>query len=98
MNLTKRGFLLSLALGLSVMLAAACGGTKEEAKTGAPGAPGAQEVRTPQPAGAYTPAPRDQQAFRVAWSQPEFMDPHKSNFAQDIALERLLSRPLFCVD
>ena len=100
MKPTKRGFLLSLSLGVAIMLAVACGGgDKNEGTTSTSGtaAPGAAE-RTVAPAGQYTAAPKEQQVFRVAWTQPEFLDPHKSNFAQDIAVERLLSRPLFWVD
>jgi oligopeptide transport system substrate-binding protein len=99
MDLSKSRFLLSLALAVAVTAAVACGSDKKESSSSQQtvATTAAQEVRTPA-AGQYTAAPREQQIFRVAWTQPEFLDPHKSNFAQDIAVERLLSRPLFWVD
>jgi oligopeptide transport system substrate-binding protein len=84
-----------LLVGLLIWSAAAvlaCGGEKQEAKgTAAPG--GAAQAT------GYTPAPRDQQRFVVNMgATPDFLDPHKSQFEQDIAIERLLFRGLFYTD
>jgi len=92
-----RGYALLAGLVVWAMVGAlACGGEKKE-----PTRPGpAVAERTPETTtGAYTPAPKDQQVFTIAMTaQPVYLDPHKSQFAQDIAIERLLYRPLFWLD
>ena len=103
MRLSRRGGLLATALVLSMVVAVACGGgTKEEAKeTGrdVQQAAATAAAAAQQAARGYTPAPKDQQTFVVALQgQPDFLDPHKSQFSQDIAVERQLYRPLFWVD
>jgi oligopeptide transport system substrate-binding protein len=87
--------LLGAALAIAVVFAVACGGEKKEEAKATP----ATEVRTPAPAGAYTPAPRDQQVLTVnLGAEPNFLDPHKSQFSQDIGVETLLFRGLFYTD
>jgi oligopeptide transport system substrate-binding protein len=68
----------------------AAGGTRAAATTAA----GTQAA-----AGNYTPAPKDQQVLVVnLGATPDFLDPHKSQFETDIAVERLLFRGLFYTD
>lgn len=62
----------------------ACGGGEEEGK------------ETPKAtAGGGGVAPADQQKIVVQSGEPEFFDPHRSNFEQDIAVERMLFRGLY---
>ena len=102
MKLTKRGFLISLALGAAVTVAAACGSDKdEESKSSTSGAAtsAANVERTVAPTTGYAPAAKEQQTFTVAYpAQPDFLDPHKSQFSQDISIERWLYRGLFGTD
>lgn len=108
MKWTKKGLLLSLTMGLAVMAAVACGSDDSETPstggstsgTAAPGqAASTAAPTTSAPAsstGSYTPAPAAQQVFVIGLAgQPVFLDPHKSQFSQDIAVERQLWRPLF---
>jgi oligopeptide transport system substrate-binding protein len=70
-------------------VAAACGEDEE----GTPTATG-----TPKPGVSPTAeaqAPADQQEIVVQSVQPEFFDPHRSNFEQDIAIARMLWRGLY---
>jgi len=99
MKLSKRQLLQTMPLGLAaVAVTVACGSDSDETSTqqgaATTGAQGTQAA-----AGGYTPAEKDQQTFVVAYSaQPVYLDPHKSQFAQDIAVERMLYRPLFWVN
>lgn len=91
MNLRNRRFVLLTGL-LSVMLvfAAACGGNDDDnnAKTPSTGAT--------QPSGnAGDMAPADQQKLVTTTTAPEFIDPHRSNFEQDIGIARMLWRGLY---
>ena len=77
-----------LLMGALVAVAAlamfACGGDEEETK------------ETPKAtAGEGDLAPPDQQKIVVQSGEPEFFDPHRSNFEQDIAVERMLFRGLY---
>ena len=99
MNIRSRGFLLFAGL-MSIMLiaAAACSsGTSSGDKTTTAAAGGG---KTPA-AGATTSAtggeqaPADQQKITVQSAEPEFYDPHRSNFEQDISVERSLFRGLY---
>jgi len=77
-----------LLMGALVAVAAlamfACGGDEEETK------------ETPKAtAGEGDLAPPDQQKIVVQSGEPEFFDPHRSNFEQDIAVERMLYRGLY---
>jgi oligopeptide transport system substrate-binding protein len=62
----------------------ACGGDEEEGKETPKATAGGGEV-----------APADQQKIVVQSGEPEFFDPHRSNFEQDIAVERMLFRGLY---
>jgi oligopeptide transport system substrate-binding protein len=67
----------------------ACGGEEEKTPTA---------TGTVKPGGSPTAeaqAPADQQQIVVQSLQPEFYDPHRSNFEQDIAIERMLFRGLY---
>jgi oligopeptide transport system substrate-binding protein len=59
----------------------ACGGGEKKTSEETPGAGGA--------------APPDQQVLVAQSAEPEFFDPHRSNFEQDIAVERALFRGLY---
>ena len=94
-------FLLFAGL-MSAMLvvAAACGGGKSSAdKTSTAAAGGAKT--TPSAGSTSTggtqadAAPADQQKIVVQQPEPQFYDPHRSNFEQDIAVERMLFRGLY---
>jgi len=76
--------LMVLALGALVV---ACG---EEEKGPATATPGAGASPT-----AEAKAPPEEQEIVVQSGQPEFYDPHRSNFEQDIAIERMLWRGLY---
>ena len=52
------------------------------------------EKKTPS-GGDGGPAPADQQKVIMHSTEPEFFDPHRSNFEQDIAIERMLFRGLY---
>lgn len=100
MTLSKRRFLVSsLTLGAATAVAAACGSDDDEPSSSQSGGAGTTAERTQAPAGSYTAAPKDQQVFVAAHpGQPDFLDPHKSQFAVDISVERMLYRPLFWAD
>ncbi len=75
-----------LALVLSVGVAS-CGGGDEEEEGGA---------TATTPSGAEgEPAPPEDQVLIVQSTEPEFFDPHRSNFEQDIMIERMLFRGLY---
>jgi len=80
------------ALVALLLVVVACGGD-EEGGTATPGATG-----TPKPGVSPTAeaqAPAAQQQIIVQSGQPEFYDPHRSNFEQDIAIARALWRGLY---
>ena len=80
----RKGFgflvLTALATALTVTVVA-CGGGEEKTSE-----------KTPSTGGA---APADQQVLIAQSAEPEFFDPHRSNFEQDIAVERMLFRGLY---
>src|SRR3972149_3041065 len=90
--LNKRGrlpFLVGVLIAILALVAVACGGDEEEEEAASPtAAAGATE----EPGGA---APPDQQVLIAQSAEPEFFDPHRSNFEQDIAIERMLFRGLY---
>ena len=75
------------ALMVLPLVAAACGEDEEGTPT-ATGTPGASPTAEAQ-------APAEQQEIVVQSVQPEFYDPHRSNFEQDIAIARMLWRGLY---
>jgi len=79
----KRFWSLALmALTATLTLAVvACGGSSNKNPTATAAAGGA--------------APPDQQTLIVQANEPEFFDPQRSNFEQDIAIERMLFRGLY---
>jgi oligopeptide transport system substrate-binding protein len=82
MGKKRVGFLVLTAFAAVLTLAVvACGGGEKEASEQTPGAGGV--------------APPEQQQLIVQSSEPEFFDPHRSNFEQDIAIERALFRGLY---
>jgi oligopeptide transport system substrate-binding protein len=86
--MTKRRswfILLMVALVAVISLVTfACGGGEEEKK------------ETPEAtAGGGGAASADQQKIVAQSGEPEFFDPHRSNFEQDIAVERMLFRGLY---
>jgi ABC-type oligopeptide transport system substrate-binding subunit len=90
MNLKNRWFLLLAGL-LSVMLvfAAACGSDDDEPADGDTPVP----TDTEPSGGAQAPA--DQQKITIATGEPQYLDPHRSSFEQDIGVERLIFRGLY---
>ena len=88
-----------------VVFAVACGGDKtEEAKdttSGAATQAASQATATGQAPAAGRPAdaaPDDQQILRAKTAEPQYLDPHRSSFASDISVERMLFRGLFQLD
>lgn len=85
----RRWWLPLMALVVLLFVAVAC----EEEEEGTPTATG-----TPRPGVSPTAeaqAPPEQQEIVVQSGQPEFYDPHRSNFEQDIAIARMLWRGLY---
>jgi oligopeptide transport system substrate-binding protein len=86
--LTKRWrlpFLIGALIAIVALFAVACGGGGEKKEpTGAPTKAAAGEK-----------APADQQVLVVQQNEPEYFDPHRSNFEQDISIERMLFRGLY---
>jgi len=80
----RRWWVPLIALAVLIFMAA-CGGEGEKG------------TATPKAASptAEAHAPADQQQIVVQSVQPEFFDPHRSNFEQDIAIERMLWRGLY---
>ncbi len=88
----RKGGLVAAVVAFALLSAVACGGEKQETRaTTAPS--GTQAAQA-----GYTPAPKDQQVLRVPYAEPDFLDPHKSQFAQDIGIERMLFKGLFGTD
>ena len=82
-------FLVGVFIAILALVAVACGGDEEEEEAASPtAAAGATE----EPGGA---APPDQQVLVVQQNEPEFFDPHRSNFEQDISIEKMLFRGLY---
>lgn len=93
---------------LALALAVACGSdNKSETKaTTAPGS-GTQQAAATTASGTAAPAASgrpadaandDQQMLRASFIEPQYLDPHRSSFAQDISVERMLFRGLFQLD
>src|SRR5512141_2267593 len=98
MNARNRWFLLFTALiSVALVAAVACGGTSSSDKTAtaSAGGGGKTPAATSGTTGAADKAPADQQKITTQLPEPEFVDPHRSNFEQDIGLERMLFRGLY---
>ncbi len=101
MTIRNRWFLLFSALAsLTLVAAVACSsGTSSSDKTAtaaAGGGGGATAEATTSGGGPSDAAPASDQNITVGFgAEPEFYDPHRSNFEQDIAVERMLFRGLY---
>jgi oligopeptide transport system substrate-binding protein len=101
MNVRNRWFLVFTALiSASLVLAAACGGgtsSTDKTATAKAGGGGGKTPAASAAAGgaAADAAPAAQQQIVTQLPEPEFVDPHRSNFEQDIGLERMLYRGLY---
>ncbi|HZP56486.1 MAG TPA: peptide ABC transporter substrate-binding protein [Dehalococcoidia bacterium] len=102
MTIRNRWFLLLTALiSVALVAAVACGGGKSSSdKTATAQAGGGGKTATTAgtaPSGELPAdaAPADQQKVVLQLPEPEFYDPHRSNFEQDIAVERMLFRALY---
>jgi oligopeptide transport system substrate-binding protein len=89
LRLPGRGWWIPLmAVVVLLFMVVACGEEEEKEKgTATPGAGGSPTAEAQ--------APPEQQEIVVQSGQPEFFDPHRSNFEQDIAIERMLWRGLY---
>ncbi len=97
MSIRSRWFLLFAGLmSATLVIAAACGGTSsgDKTKTATSGGGKTPAAGTTTAAGGDQ-APADQQKITIQSPEPEFYDPHRSNFEQDIAVERMLFRGLY---
>ena len=85
----------SLLLGVVALAAfaaiSACGDDDDNASSTATGTAGASTSAT----AASDAAPADQQHLIVQSLEPQFYDPHRSNFEQDISVQRHLFRGLY---
>lgn len=96
MNIKNKWFLLlSAATAATLVFAAACGGDDDD--DGGDETPsGGNTPAATEPSGSGDDmAPPDQQKIVIAQPEPQFVDPHKSNFEQDIGIERMLFRGLY---
>jgi len=98
MNIRSRWFLLFAGLmSATMVVAAACSsGTSsgDKTKTAAAGGGKTPAAGTTPAAGADV-APADKQKIVIQSAEPEFYDPHRSSFEQDIGMERTLFRGLY---
>ncbi|MBI5284823.1 MAG: peptide ABC transporter substrate-binding protein [Chloroflexi bacterium] len=93
MSVRNRWFLLFTALtSAALVLAAACGSDKETTDKSPTAGAGKTAAAT---AAGGDQAPADQQKITIQLPEPEFVDPHRSNFEQDIGIERMLFRGLY---
>jgi oligopeptide transport system substrate-binding protein len=92
----KRALPLLLTLLLAVLVGLACGSDKKETTiaTVAPGSsgPAAQAGRPADAAG------DSDQVLRASIQEPQYLDPHRSTYAADISIERMLFRGMFQLD
>jgi len=93
MNVRNRWFLILAGVLASVLVfAAACGGDDDKDEGGG--------GNTPAPSGTTSTgggeqAPPDQQKITIQSVEPQYLDPHRSSFEQDIAIERMIFRGLY---
>ena len=86
--LTKRwrlAFLIGALIAIVALFAVACGGGGEKKEA----------TGTPTKAAGGEKAPASQQVLVVQQNEPEYFDPHRSNFEQDISIEKMLFRGLY---
>lgn len=99
MNIRSRWFLLFAGLMSATMIvAAACSsGTSsgDKTKTAAAGTGGKTPAAGTTTAAGADQAPADKQKIVIQSAEPEFYDPHRSSFEQDIGMERTLFRGLY---
>jgi ABC-type oligopeptide transport system substrate-binding subunit len=93
MNIRNRWFLLLAGvLSLTLVLAAACGGGDDDDDEPS----GGETPSATEPSGTTDDlAPADQQRITVSQAEPQYLDPHRSSFEQDIGIERMLFRGLY---
>lgn len=88
MDIRNRWFALLAGLAtLTLVFGAACGGDDED---GGDQTPGAGRTQTTGDM-----APADQQKITIQLGEPQYLDPHRSSFEQDIGVERMLFRGLY---
>jgi oligopeptide transport system substrate-binding protein len=91
MTLKNRWFLLFAGiLSAALVFGAACGGDDDGDGDGGGNTPAAGQTST-----SGDQAPADQQKITVQSVEPQFYDPHRSNFEQDIAIARMQFRGLY---
>ncbi len=99
MNIRSRWFLLFAGLMSATMIvAAACSsgtGSGDKTKTAAAGTGGKTPAAGATTSASGDQAPADQQKLVAQSVEPIFYDPQRSNFEQDIAVERMLFRGLY---
>ncbi len=100
MTIRNRWFLLFAGLiSLAMVATVACGGGTSSADKTATAGAGSGGAKTPASGspttGGADMAPADQQKMIMQLGEPQFYDPHRSNFEQDIAVERFLFRGLY---
>lgn len=92
MNIRNKWFLVLAGLATaSLVFAAACGGDDDDDS----GDGGETPAATSDSGSGGEQAPADQQKIVIAVPEPQFLDPQKSNFEQDIAIQRMLFRGLY---
>ena len=89
MSLLKQWRFVSLAI-VAVLALTALGACGDDDSGGSPTPTGGATT-----AGGDDMAPADQQKLVTQSGEPQFFDPHRSNFEQDIAIERMLFRGLY---
>jgi ABC-type oligopeptide transport system substrate-binding subunit len=89
MNIRNRWFLLLTGLlTLTLAFAAACGGDDDEEE------PSGETPSATEPTDGGM-APADQQKITISQAEPQYLDPHRSSFEQDIGIERIIFRGLY---
>jgi ABC-type oligopeptide transport system substrate-binding subunit len=99
MNVRSRWFLLFAGvISATLLFAAACSSSTssgDKTKTAAAGGGSTPAAGTKTAASSADQAPVADQHITIQSPEPEFYDPHRSNFEQDIAVERMLFRGLY---
>ena len=96
MNARNRWFLLFTALiSVALIAAVACGGTSSSDKTATANASGGGGKTPAATSAGGDKAPADQQKITVQSAEPQYYDPDRSSFEQDIGMERMLFRGLY---